>query len=148
MPYVANYPDTVQEILRDNKKYKPDCLRAMKRFRRAKAWRGSLTERGAKFETLHRELCEVYGLNTTLRFGILNDSSSGGSYFNPADDSITLSGRLSVVTYLHEFGHARGYDERKACIFSVNLFRRIFPRSFERATFNGHMVIQNNPTTP
>lgn len=143
MPYTANYPDSVQEILRDNKKFKPDCLRAMKRFRRSKAWQGTTLERGTKFETLHNELCRVYGLNTTLRKGVINNTSSGGSYFNPADDSITLNGRLSVVTYLHELGHARGYDERKACIFSVNLFRRIFPRSFERATFDGHMVVQN-----
>ena len=143
MPYTANYPDTVAEILNSEKKYKGDTLRALKTFRRAKAWRGSLVERGEKFEALHLALREIYGLNTTLRFGILDNTSSGNSCFNPATDTITLSGKLSVVTYLHEFGHARGMDERDACIWSVNLYRRIFPKSFERASFVGHMVVSD-----
>lgn len=140
MPYTANYPASVQEVLRPDKKYKPDCLRAVKAFRRSKAWRGTEEERQVKFKALHDALCTVYGLTTRLVFQNTT-GSSGSSHFIPSRDKIVLTGKLSVVTYLHEFGHARGYDERKACIFSINLFKRIFPVSFARCSFDGHMVV-------
>jgi len=149
MPYTANYPATVQEILRPGMKYKGDALRALKAFRRAKAWQGDLGERQEKFMTLHRALCGVYGLNTMLEFNNNSEEpgTSGNSYFDPANDRIVLQGKLSVVTYLHELGHARGWDERYACIWSVNLFARIFPRSFERCNFIGHMVVAGSPAS-
>ena len=48
--------------------------------------------------------------------------------------------RLSVVTYLHEFAHAMGRDERGACRWSLNLFRRVFPEQFARLRTDGHTV--------
>ena len=51
-------------------------------------------------------------------------------------------GRLSVVTFLHEFGHALGYGERGACRWSINLFRRCFPRSFARCRQAGHTLVR------
>ena len=144
MPYTMNYPDSVAEVLRPNKKYNPDTLRALKRFRRSKAWRGDFQEKKAKFQSLHAALCEVYGMSTELRFVNIGGGDSGSSHFIPARNRIVLEGRFSVVTYLHEFGHAKGMDERKACIWSINLFKRIFPKSFERCEFQGHMVVNNN----
>jgi hypothetical protein len=49
-------------------------------------------------------------------------------------------GRLSVVTYLHEFAHALGRDERGACRWSINLFRRVFPEQFARLAASGHTL--------
>jgi len=149
MPYTANYPASVQEVLRESKKYKGDTLRALKVFRRSKAWRGTDAERKDKISALHQALRGIYGLNTDLQFGEIDNSSSGASYFNASSDCIVIRGRLSVVTYLHEFGHARGMDEKDACIWSINLFKRIFPRSFDRAQFDGHMVLRReNQHTP
>lgn len=144
MPYTANYPDTVGEVLRRQKKYNPDALRAMKAFRRSKPWRGDFQEQKAKFQALHDALCEVYGMTTELRFVNIGGGDSGSSHFIPTQNRINLCGRFSVITYLHEFGHARGWDERYACIWSINLFKRIFPKSFERCDFQGHMVVNNN----
>ena len=61
-------------------------------------------------------------------------------YFMPGRNRINLP-TLSVVTYLHEFAHSRGADERQACGWSINLFRRIFPRSYARCRHQGHMLI-------
>jgi hypothetical protein len=143
MPYRANYPRTVAEILDDRMTYKPECLRALRAFRRAKPWRGTVAERIGKLMALHVQLCEVYGVHVDLRFGKINGSSSGGSSYHPLSNVIILRGRLSVVTYLHEFGHARDYDERQACRWSINLFRRTFPRSFARCRTEGHVLISD-----
>ena len=48
-----------------------------------------------------------------------------------------------MLTYLHEFAHARGYDERGACRWSLNLFRRCFPRSFARCRPVGHTLVRD-----
>jgi hypothetical protein len=47
------------------------------------------------------------------------------------------------VTFLHEFAHARGFDERQACRWSINLFRRCFPRSFASCRQVGHTLVRN-----
>ena len=65
---------------------------------------------------------------------------ANGSY-TPATHEIRLIGKLSVVTYLHEFAHARGADERQAVAWSVNLFARLFPRSFARLDQHGHTLV-------
>jgi hypothetical protein len=67
---------------------------------------------------------------------------SGASNYRPACHTITLTGKLSVLTYLHEFAHARGADERQACRWSINLFRRCFPRSFARCRAVGHTLVR------
>jgi hypothetical protein len=143
MPF-ANYPSTIAEILDDRKTFKPAALAAVRRFARSRPWRGTLAEKKAKFERLNQELAEAYGIACPrLIFrGVEDNPTVGNGYYRPAAHTIALIGKLSVVTYLHEFGHARGYDERKACRFSVNLFRRAFPQSFARCSTMGHVLVR------
>jgi hypothetical protein len=139
MPYRANYPASVQEVLRPRRKYRPAVLRAVKAFARSKPWQGRLSERREKFRAVHLALCQEYGLAVPLVFSNF-EGFSGGSCYVPATRTILLAGRLSVVTYLHEFGHALGKDERQTCIWSINLFRRCFPRSYGRCRHRGHVL--------
>jgi hypothetical protein len=122
-------------------KYKREVVRAVLDFKRTRPWRGSLEERKAKFGQLHQTLCQIYAKSTALVFEVSNSESSGNSHFIPAEDKITLVGKLSFVTYLHEFAHALGKDERGACLWSVNLFVKCFPRQFARCRAEGHMLI-------
>ena len=47
----------------------------------------------------------------------------------------------SVITTLHEFGHALfGDDELRACAYSVHLFKRTFPKAWEQLTWDGHVL--------
>ena len=140
MPYRANYPATVREVLDPTRKYRPAVLRAVRALRRTGAWRGTLRERQRRFARLHRRLCRAYRLRVRLVF-VNGKGSSGGSSYSPKGRTIRLRGRLSVVTYLHEFAHARGYDERQACAWSINLFARCFPRSLARCRHVGHMLV-------
>ena len=146
MPTEPNYPASVAEILDPSMKFRPGVIAAVKRFKRAKPYRGSLDERKLKFTALHQDLCRIFGKTTTLIFGTLDGSDSGSSCFSPAADTITLKGKLSVVTYLHEFAHALGRDERGACRWSVNLFKRTFPVLFSRCQHDGHTL--RRPAAP
>lgn len=137
------YPHSVLEVIDDNKKYRPAALRAVKAFARSKPWQGHEDERKEKYRQLNRDLSTAYGIpEPVLIFGELDGSSSGSSYYHPLRHQIVLNGRLSVVTYLHEFSHARGMGERAACRWSVNLFRRCFPRSFSSLVQVGHMLVR------
>jgi hypothetical protein len=137
MPYRRNYPATVVEVLDAGARYRPDALRAVRASAREKPWRGSERERRAKFRRLHAALCAAYGAHPGLTF-----SPAQPAAYWPGLDVITLP-TLSVVTYLHEFAHARGSDERRACRWSINLFRRCFPRSFARCRQVRHMLIRD-----
>jgi hypothetical protein len=146
MPYRRNYPATVAEILDSQATFQPDALRAVQSFARSKPWRGTVEERKDKFRVLNVALAAAYGI-TRPRLSFVRveaDSHSGASYYRPSTHTITLTGRLSVVTFLHEFAHARGADERQACRWSVNLFRRCFPRSFARCLQVGHTLARES----
>lgn len=141
MPFSRNYPASIDEILRPNKKYRREVVRAVLDFKRTRPWRGTLEERKVKFVRLHQTLCQIYAKSTALVFGPLDAESSGNSHYFPPEDKITLVGKLSFITYLHEFAHALDKGERGACIWSVNLFVKCFPRQFARCRAEGHMLI-------
>lgn len=140
MPYSRNYPATVAEVMEPPVRFKSATIEAVRAFAHSRPWRGSFSRRRQKFEALHAELSRIYQKQTALRFGILDDGDSGGSSFCPSLDEIELCGKLSVVTYLHEFAHALGRDERGACRWSLNLFRICFPSSFTRCISDGHVL--------
>lgn len=139
---MSNYPETVSEIIDDAMTFRPSTLEALTHFKNNCPWHGTRERRKKKFYRLHRELCRIYGKETKLIFGVLDSSSSGSSTYCPATDTITLRGKLSVVTFLHEWGHALGKDEREACRWSVNLFKRVFPEQFARCLQQGHMLVK------
>jgi hypothetical protein len=140
MSYQPNYPANVLDVLDPPVRFRPAVVVAVKQFARSKPYRGDLSARKTKFLALHLDLCGIYGKRTRLTFAALNGGDSGASHYCPAADEITLCGRLSVVTMLHEFAHALGRDERGAARWSVNLFRKCFPRSFARCCMHGHML--------
>lgn len=137
----SRYPATVAEVLRDGRKYDPQALRLLREFRRSKPWRGKVSERLAKLRALNANLAAVYGM--TAPYVEHAPRRRCSSYYSPAFHRIVLCGQLSVVTFLHEFGHARGWrSERKVCGWSINLFRRVFPRSYARLEHRGHTLVR------
>lgn len=137
MPYRRNYPATVAEVLSDSIRYNPAALRAVRDLRRAKPWRGTPVERFRKFGACLRALVDAYGLEP------VHLVLSARDCYEPATRKIYLNAHnLSVVSLLHEFAHVRGADERQACRWSINLFRRVFPRSFARCEHRGHTLVR------
>lgn len=136
-----NYPTTVVECLDPDRKFKPAVLKAVRAFARSKPWRGTIDERCGKFRKLHLALATAYNCEPAkLIFAAPNDIDSTRSCFVPVLDTIILRGPLSVITYLHEAAHwLRRADEYEAVGWSINLFRRAFPRSFAQLRFDGHV---------
>jgi hypothetical protein len=126
-----NYPATVAEMI-GPVVYRRETLAAVRDYARSKPWRG---DGKAKMQSLHVRLCEIYGTRAELVFDPRRPAC-----FIPALRRIVLP-KVSVVSYLHEFAHARfGSCERRACRWSINLFRRCFPRSFARCRQVGHTL--------
>lgn len=58
---------------------------------------------------------------------------SGNSYYDRHANVIAMSGKLSIITLLHEFAHALlGRDEFEAQRWSICLFKKVYSKSFER----------------
>jgi len=134
------YPQTVSEILDDRIRFRRATIQAVLRLKESHPWKGTFAERKAKFHRLHKDLCRIYGKHTRLRFRKIDGGRSDDSSYNEVADVITLRGKLSVITYLHEFSHALGRNERGSCRWSVNLFKRCFPKQFSRCGYDGHLV--------
>jgi hypothetical protein len=140
---VRNYPETVVEVLDDEITYPDELLCVMRIFAASKPWTGSIEVRKRKFSDVNRMMATACRIEMpTLTFGSLDGGSSGSSYYSPGEHRITLTGKLSVVTFLHEFAHALGMDEQDACRWSINLFRRCFPKQYSRLIQVGHTLIR------
>jgi hypothetical protein len=134
------YPRNLEEALGPPLKFPAETLRAIRAFASSKPWQGSFEERQVKFRQLHSDLRKIYGVNPSLV--ILGDGTgdSGGSSYCPMTNTITLVGRLSVITFLHEWGHVlKGRSEFEACRWSLRLFEKCFPKSWARLRWEGHV---------
>jgi len=109
-------------------KIKEETYIIMRKFKKMKPYRGTLEERKEKFKWLNKELSKLYNIPIPeLIFIINNHKHSGYSYYNCLTHTICLQGRLSIITYLHEFAHALGYGEEGARKFSQTIFKKTFP---------------------
>ena len=142
---------TPQDQIAANYNFQAGTIEAAKEFARLKPYRGTTEERRAKFRAFHHQLCELHSAKVDLVFVGDNNQHqhSGSSCFVFASESvpintIALTGRLSVVTYLTLFGTgiANG-NMRKAKRWAVNLFQRSFPKSFAKLAINRHGMIES-----
>lgn len=141
------YPLSVDSVVSSPVRFKKATLSALKDFKNAKPWRGTLDERIEKFSTLINELSMIYRIKPPLLDTSSVDPSecSDRSYYMPLTHSIYLVGRLSVITLLHEFAHALGKGEYGACRWSLNLFKQIFPSQWQKLSFHGHVARRRDP---
>ncbi len=137
------YPATVIEILDDQMTFSNDLLQAVQKFAEWKPWKGSTDSRKEKFRQLNRSMAAACRIKLPkLIFGELDGGSTGDSHYRPQSHRIIIVGKLSVVTFLHEFAHALGHGEREACRWSINLFRKCFPRQYSRLIHIGHTLVR------
>ncbi len=139
----SSYPEAVIEVLDDDIQYPLAVLEAVERFATASPWQGSLISRKKKFQQLNCDLARACNIEQpTLAFGSLYGGSSGSSFYNPSLHRIVITGKLSVVTVLLEKSNALGYDEEAACRWSINLFRKCFPRQYSQLLHVGHTLVR------
>ena len=82
-------------------------------------------------EELIQKLCGVYGEK------VIVDKKTDVFCFIPKTNTVCLDkNNPSIISTLHEFRHKlNGPDETSACRWSVQLFKRCFPKSFEKLEF-------------
>jgi len=62
-------------------------------------------------------------------------------HYNTAKNEIMVSLNPSILSTLHEVGHALwGDSELDACRFSIAIFKEIFPKEYSRLVWDGHML--------
>jgi hypothetical protein len=65
----------------------------------------------------------------------------GTCSYNPKNQTIFINESTSIISLLHEFAHHRfGSNELKACRWSVWLFKKTFPKAFQKLKWKGHML--------
>jgi hypothetical protein len=140
---MSDYPQTVIEVLQPSMQFPLVVIETLRSFAQRGPWSGTIDERKQKFRSLNAALARACGIpKPELVFHGLNGRNSRFSYYAPSQHRIALVGRLSVITYLHEFAHACGLGERGACAWSINLFRQVFPRQFGRLVHRGHLLVR------
>ena len=126
----------IDHFIRPDIRFRAATLRAVKHFAGERPWHGTLSQRRLKYRRLSRKLAGIYGIDAPLiKFArtVSDDNPFASGWYDRLLNIIGLEGRYSVVTLLHEFGHALGKDERLTRIWSINLFRLCFPHSYARA---------------
>src|SRR5688572_8637307 len=112
------YPERVEDVLDLTIRFKPEVIQCVRRFARSKPWRGTAAERREKFCRFHVQLAAALSTKPPrLIVAGSASSDSGRSCYIPSLDTIILHG-LSVVTFLHEWGHkVHGQSERERTQF-------------------------------
>lgn len=135
------YP-TPEKIMEKEIKFKKETVKIVKDWKKAnfKGWKTkSNEEKISKIIELLESLKSFYQINP-LTF----DGSAGIYSFMPTEKIINLDhNNPSIISSLHEFAHALlGASETKACRWSVWLFKKLFHKSFQKLTFQGHVLIR------
>jgi len=131
-------------------------VQALKKFQEKKTSNKDVDKRFEAMGELVQELSEVYEIACPrLRMKDIDGSYSGGSTFDPDENIITMRGKLSIITLLHEFAHAllhssapdlhdtnRRDSEGFCRIWSVLLFKTVYPEQFAKLYYNGGSYIR------
>lgn len=130
-------------------KYRSGVIAALEAFKSERPYKGTKFERLVKLEKLHKALSKIYGfeaisLQITLR-GIQKgwhvDENSCG------DLVIAATPKAAVWSYLYAFSElifGDGEDvktRRNRVRWSLNLYRRAFPKMFEKLVPSGNMLL-------
>ncbi len=148
--------------------FRPEAIKVMEEFRdrikpfKPKDWSlEAVEEKKGKWTWFVQKMSEAYRMEMPrVEFGIFSkdswsrtgssarDDDGQSSYYRPSTHTLYFTGRFSLTTLLHEFGHARGFDERDTIIWSINFGSRIFPVTFNRLLGSSkdgtHMLVQND----
>lgn len=129
------------QLIKLDRKFKPEVLNAIREFRSAKPWRGTLAERKAKFNTLHTKLCAAYAITVPLDMEQANETGTPGASYTAAN-GLVMCGKLSVVSYLNRFRFAQnGCDSTDAYLWAASLYVRMFPKSADRMVASGYYIV-------
>lgn len=115
-----------------------DLIDLLTLWKKQHLWKGSIEDRKNKFQWMHEHMMVLFNkpnLRLIIRVSEESDKTPGSSaHSNYGNNRIVLSGRLSVITFLHEWAHALGMGQSGAVEWSNFYFKKVFPLSAQRLT--------------
>ena len=140
----SNYP-TKETILEVELKYKPALLSAIKEWKRT-VWKEAKDSTPMnRFDAL-KALVMIMATHYNKPVDVHYVPDLASCCYVPLTKTICMNRSLSIISTMHEFAHhLYGEDETKACKWSVWLFKKTFPKSYEQLTWEGHMLVRRNP---
>jgi len=137
---VNGYP--AKPIWDDYMKFKRGVIPALMKFKQECPYSAGVEKRKEGLMELLEEFETVYGMAAPiLEFTEPEKNYSYESHYIPEEHKIVMVGKLSIITFLHEFAHSQGKDEVSAVKWSLSLFKRCFPRAFVKLVANAHMMV-------
>lgn len=139
-----SYP-TKEQIMASPVIFKKQTVAAMNRWKRIrrKVKKNSPWNNDTKFQTLQLligDLNQAYNTDCNLEYNNIPSPC-----YIPISKTIVMNNSLSIISVLHEFAHHLfGPDELKACRWSVWLFKKTFPKAFDKLTWQDHMLIRKD----
>jgi len=140
---MSNYPATVNEVLDENFKYKKGVIPALRMFKSYRTGEYPTEVRLAGMRILVVRICEVYEvIPSKVAAEDIDGSFSGRSSYSRSENLITMRGKLSIITLLHELAHCiYGAGETQATRWSVNLYKRVYPEQYAKLNHQGHCLV-------
>jgi hypothetical protein len=138
---MATYP-TKKEIMEKEQKFKPEVIKIVKNWQKV-CWK-IITPRTPenKFHALSiliNDLSELYNKPVCVEYR----PSLHSCCYVPNIKTVYINDSASIISLLHEFAHhVFGHSETKACKWSVWLFKKTFPLSFNKLKWKGHMLVK------
>jgi len=130
----SDIPSSVEDVLDDSATFQPAALAAVKALARSKPWTGTDAERLEKFNACAAALASAYSAPAwTIIIG------EPGQF--DAQQHVFPLEKLSVVSFLHAMALIRGCNRFSAYRWSINIFRRCFPKSYARCRHDGPNLI-------
>jgi hypothetical protein len=135
IPDESQNSDYMAQILATPVEYHPHIIEALRDFKRNHKIGNESNE--ARLEGMRVLLAEIacsQGIRCPeLEMRNINGRDSGLSYYDKVNHKIVMRGKLSIVTLLHEIAHSVfRHDEHMARVWSINLFKKVYPKAFKR----------------
>ena len=137
------YP-TREQILEKEIKHKKETIKILKNWKK-NVWKpvkkgGDNNLKFDALEILVRSLSEIY----QKPINIIYEPERPSCSYDQLTQTLFINKSLSIISTLHEFAHhLYGPNELQTCRWSVNLFRKIFPRAYNRLKWNRHMLVKD-----
>jgi len=140
------YP-TKEEILEASQKHKVEVIKFVRRWK-SSVWKMARDDddrsRFVALQLLIEVIAERY---YDKPVEVIYQPEARSCYYDPNKNRIAINKSLSIISALHELAHSLfGPSEKKACIWSVGLFRKTFKKAYEKLEWNGHMLVKQRST--
>lgn len=138
---IIKYP-TKEEIMDHEIKYKEETIKVITLWKKdswKEAKKGSLREKFESLKLILNKLAEIYEKPVNIEFAPEKPSCC----YMPVFRLISINSSCSIISSFHELAHHLfGSNEKRACRWSVWLFKKTFNKAFEKLIWQNHLLIK------